>query len=124
MNQQGWIGVDLDGTLAHFTKWTDLLVIGEPVWPMVERVQQWLREGKRVKIFTARAHPPYVSTIKPDIGFDDVVDAIQNWCQEHIGECLEVTHSKDLHMIELWDDRCVQVQPNTGEPVTFWESRV
>jgi hypothetical protein len=31
---------------------------------------------------------------------------------------LEVTNVKDLHMIELWDDRCVQVTTNLGEPIS------
>jgi hypothetical protein len=31
---------------------------------------------------------------------------------------LEVTNAKDMDMIELWDDRAVQVIPNTGNPVT------
>jgi hypothetical protein len=30
---------------------------------------------------------------------------------------LEVTNVKDLQMVELWDDRCVQVMTNMGEPV-------
>ena len=25
-----------------------------------------------------------------------------------------MTHEKDFRMIQLWDDRCVQVIPNTG----------
>jgi len=28
---------------------------------------------------------------------------------------VEITHAKDHKMIELWDDRVVQVIPNTGE---------
>ena len=30
---------------------------------------------------------------------------------------LEITNAKDMDMIELWDDRCVQVIPNTGKPI-------
>lgn len=118
---KGWIGVDLDGTIAHYVKWGSLLSIGEPIWPMVERVKQWLREGLEVRIFTARIAPPYF----PDtLTREDVEGAIQAWTFLHVGERLPVTCSKDLHMIELWDDRCVQVEPNTGEPVTYWQSRV
>jgi hypothetical protein len=36
---------------------------------------------------------------------------------------LEVTNVKDLHMVELWDDRCVQVVSNTGEPVARMTTR-
>lgn len=41
---------------------------------------------------------------------------IERWCLEHIGIVLPVTNVKDYGMIELWDDRAVQVIPNTGEP--------
>lgn len=43
--------------------------------------------------------------------------AIEKWCQMHIGGILPVTNVKDYAMVELWDDRAVQVIPNTGEPV-------
>lgn len=118
---KGWIGVDLDATLAHYVKWNHLLTIGEPIWPMVERVKQWLREGYEVRVMTARISPPYVPST---LTREDVEKAIQDWTEEHVGERLAVTCQKDLHMIELWDDRCVQVEPNTGEPVTYWQSRV
>jgi hypothetical protein len=118
---KGWIGVDLDGTLARWGHWGDIRNIGEPIIPMVERVKQWLREGQEVRIVTARACPPYI----PDtIEFSDVEKAIQDWTEEHIGERLAVQFWKDLDMIELWDDRCVQVEPNTGEPTTYWVSRI
>jgi hypothetical protein len=42
---------------------------------------------------------------------------IQDWCEKHIGRRLEVTCQKDFAMIELWDDRCVQVVCNTGKRV-------
>lgn len=116
----GWIGVDLDGTLAHYSDWVSVTHIGEPIWPMVARVQNWVAEGKRVKIFTAR-----IGDLKdPRIIIPEAVEAIEMWCSAHIGQKLEVTNIKDLHMIELWDDRAVQVEPNTGEPVTYWSSRV
>ena len=54
-NQQGWIGVDLDGTLAEATSWQGMSHIGPPVPLMMRRVQQWLSKGLRVKIMTARA---------------------------------------------------------------------
>lgn len=57
----GWIGVDLDGTLAEYSHWKG---------------------------------------------------------ETHIGRVLPITNIKDYQMIELWDDRAVQVIPNTGQPVT------
>ena len=112
----GWIGVDLDGTLAYYNGWKGITEIGAPIWPMVERVKQWLREGREVKIFTAR-----VSVKGRDL--EPTLWAIRRWSLEHIGEYLDITCTKDLSMIELWDDRVVQVQFNTGEPATNWISR-
>ena len=111
----GWIGVDLDGTLAHYEGWVSIDHIGKPVAPMIQRVQQWLADGKTVKIFTARIH----GHGKPIIGggVADVKTPIEEWCKKHIGRVLEITNVKDFGMIELWDDRAVQVQLNAGLPV-------
>lgn len=110
MSGKGWIGVDLDGTLAHWTEWVGPTEIGPPIPLMVERVKRWLEEGKDVRIFTARVYP--------GLGFEDRVPqisaAISVWCWEHIGRPLPVTCTKDYEMLELWDDRAVQVVPNTG----------
>lgn len=54
MENNGWIGVDLDGTLAHYDTWEKWNVFGPPIRLMVNRVRKWLDEGKTVKIFTAR----------------------------------------------------------------------
>lgn len=128
MTDKEWIGVDLDGTLAHYERWTAVTHIGDPIWPMVERVKNWLREGKQVKIFTARIAEPNGGGCHtcgcPTFVNEDAVEAIERWCVEHIGQILEVTNVKDRFMVELWDDRAVQVAPNEGEPVTFWTSRV
>lgn len=105
--QQGWIGVDLDGTLAHYDGWQGADHIGPPVPLMLERVKRWLAEGREVRIFTARISD----------GDEAVYEAIRTWCYDHIGRYVSVTNIKDQHMIELWDDRCVQVIPNTGMPV-------
>ena len=125
-DNRGWIGCDLDGTLAHYTKWVGCYDVGEPIWPMVHRVQDWLREGKTVKILTARVSPQAIKLNGADYDTTEahITTAIEDWCEEHIGYRLEVTCSKDLDMIELWDDRAVQVEPNVGEPVTYWQSRV
>ena len=105
---KGWIGVDLDGTLAEYHGWVGPEHIGAPVPKMISRVKNWLAEGKTVKIMTAR-----VSPTKDDHLLCKRV--IWNWCLVHIGCHLPVTHEKDHLMLELWDDRVVQVIPNTGE---------
>lgn len=98
----GWIGVDLDGTLAHFEEWRGFEHIGTPILPMVRRVRRWLAEGREVRIVTARASTP------------SAIPWINEWCREHLGQALTVTDTKDYGMVELWDDRAVQIIPNTG----------
>ena len=101
---RGWIGVDLDGTLAHYTSWNGG-EIGKPIPKMVERVKKWLRNGRVVKIMTARV--AYQNKAQEEL--------IKEWCKEHLGERLPVTCMKDFNMIELWDDRAIRVEKNTGE---------
>lgn len=103
--KRGWIGVDLDGTLAHYDTWRGATHVGKPIPAMVERVKQWLEEGKDVRIFTARVSDGLLSTEY----------AIKEWCHKVFGQMLPVTNSKDYEMIELWDDRAVGVVMNTGE---------
>jgi hypothetical protein len=104
-----WIGVDLDGTLAHDLGNNrgnrSLEQIGSPIKPMLNRLRKWIAEGKTVKIFTARASSP------------KQVVMVKKWLASYGLPDLEVTNVKDLRMVELWDDRCVQVMTNLGEPI-------
>ena len=121
MGEGGWYGVDLDGTLAVYDPetWEGLAHIGAPVPAMVARVKRWLAEGRDVRIVTARVAP---TEEEIEIGVVKALKAkaleyIHAWCLTHIGELLPVTCSKDFGMVELWDDRVVQVVPNEGERV-------
>lgn len=104
----GWIGVDLDGTLATYApgdfKRHGPCHIGEPIPRMVARVIGLLNQGETVKIFTARASDPD----------PEVIPAIKAWCLKHLGVELEVTNVKDFEMKTLYDDRAIQVRTNTG----------
>lgn len=104
----GWIGVDLDGTLAHYDVWRGPTHIGEPVPEMRERVVRWLSVGTDVRIFTARV------SIREGEELARVRVAIEAWCLKYLGVVLPITCTKDYGMIELWDDRVVQVEENTG----------
>jgi hypothetical protein len=42
------------------------------------------------------------------------LEFIQDWCYIHLGFVPEITHEKDHLMLNLFDDRVVQVEPNTG----------
>ena len=99
-----WIGVDLDGTLAHYSTFKGTEVIGEPIMLMVERVLEWLEGGQEVRIFTARADTP------------EALPLIEAWCLQHLGRILPITNVKDFEMIELWDDRAIRIIKNTGKP--------
>lgn len=107
MSKSGWIGVDLDGTLAQYDTWQGASHIGEPVPAMLERVKRWLAAGIEVRVFTARVAIPE----------SGVVRAIEDWCLVHLGRALPVTCMKDYGMVELWDDRAVQVEKNTGRRI-------
>ncbi len=118
-HQPGWIGVDLDATLAEYHGWQGIEHIGDPIPAMLERVKKWIAEGQPVKIMTARV---YCGDSGEPAG-DRYREAqrarlvIEKWCLKHLGVILPVTCCKDFAMITLWDDRCVQVKPNSGEPV-------
>lgn len=115
MASNGWIGVDLDGTLAHYEGWKGYWKIGEPIQPMVDRVKEWLAEGRKVKIFTARM-AQHGKTMKNGRTMN-IAGPIEKWCEKHIGQKLEVTNIKDMQMRELWDDRAIQVELNTGKVI-------
>lgn len=105
MDATPWIGVDLDGTLAKFGMWSGFGHVGKPVKPMLQRVRQWLDDGYRVKIFTARASIP------------EAIPPVKKWLRKHKLGDLEVTNKKDFALIEIWDDRCVHVIANQGRPI-------
>jgi hypothetical protein len=104
--QQGWIGVDLDGTLAEYDARRGIEHIGRIVQPMLNRVRSWLNAGITVKIFTARAtDATLTSLVKP-------------WLRDHNLPDLEVTNCKDSQLLQIWDDRAIQVEINTGHILT------
>ena len=104
----GWIGVDLDGTLAHSNEpcYIDGC-IGDPVTPMLAMVKRWLNEGRDVRIFTARAVYPGATAL------------IHRWCLKHGLPALPITNAKDPEMEMLLDDRAVGVERNTGRITGF-----
>jgi hypothetical protein len=113
---RAWIGVDLDGTLAEYHGWKAWDNIGPVIAPMKERILRWLAEGHDVRIFTARVAYAQDTCYVTGANFSRaaIVQVIQNWLEVNGLPRLAVTHEKDFQMRELWDDRCVQVIPNTG----------
>lgn len=69
---------------------------------MLGRVLAWQANGIEVRIFTARASAP------------EQIPPIREWLLKHGLGDMQITNVKDFGMIQLWDDRCVQVETNTG----------
>lgn len=99
---KGWIGVDLDGTLAE--QRPGQTGIGKPVPAMLKRVRAWLNKGYDVRVFTTRADQP------------GQVKAVKAWLKANELPALEVTNIKAPGLLALWDNRAVRVQTNTGRP--------
>ena len=110
MSNDSWIGVDLDGVLAVHDVWLGLEHIGPPVPAMVAAVRDWLRSGWDVRVFTARANPAGQTPEQ----YARTRAAIAAWCAEHVGRVLPITNEKDMYLLEIYDDRAVQVEKNTG----------
>lgn len=136
-NAQGWYGFDLDGTLAFYDSWRGIDHIGEPIAPMVDLIKEMHKEGKIVKILTARVAPrtevetkpnPYYGRGAPEyvrqgLSYAKILynwdhwsakQFIQDWCIKHLGFIPKITHEKDYAMLALYDDRVKQVIPNKG----------
>ena len=109
------IGVDFDKTLAFYEHSDDYKPeqVGEPSPEMVNRVKRWLEQGIDVVIFTARVHP------ENQINADISRVAIRDWCLKVFGRELEITCMKDPKLDQIWDDRAVTVDGNTGEILTM-----
>jgi hypothetical protein len=105
---RGWIGVDLDGTLAYYDTWRGETHIGTPLLDVVQRVRDVLSAGEYdVRIFTARVN-----------GRPQLIPVIQDWLEREAGlPRLPVTCEKDYLCVEIWDDRAEQFIPNTGDTV-------
>lgn len=120
---EGWIAVDMDGTLFEYTTWTKWNAFGAPIKLMAERVIHWVMEEKKdVRIFTARMPLPHEQEIEhvcrnSGEKFTGVMmkHAIAMHCREHLGFPMRAQCYKDLNTIEIWDDRAIGVVANTGE---------
>ena len=97
---KNWIGVDFDGTLAYSAAPGKL---GKPVKAMLQRVKDTIKGGTEVRIFTVRAQTA--------AGIADV----RKWLKLHGLDGLQITHSKDADMVDLWDDRARRVVKDRGE---------
>ena len=106
-------GVDFDGTISG----SDAIVnldyypekTGTPIDLMVRRVKAWLDAGIEVVIFTARVHP-----VHGEESVAKAEQAIKDFCMKTLGRELEITCLKDPRFDEIWDDKGVRVDKDTG----------
>lgn len=115
----GWIGVDLDGTLAvDCTCAADVWTVGDPIPGMVAIVKALLAEGRDVRIFTARVGAcGQTSTIATDdqAFAEHQRELIAAWCLDVFGQVLPVTATKDFQLDFFYDDRAIEVVTNAGQ---------
>ena len=102
------IAVDFDGTLAHYDGYKGIGAYG-PVIPMMKkRVEQWIKDGNTVAIFTAR-----LANDNQNDNHQEWV-AIRKWLKVNGLPALEITATKHKKFTEFWDDRAIGVVRNTG----------
>lgn len=112
----GYILVDLDHTLMTYHDGQER-GMGKPVHPMTERVRRWVKMGKDVRIFTARA------SRNNQMGYAPELDDIRAWCLEHVGKELPIQCHKDFECEAIWDNLAIGVESNTGfRMTTRWDN--
>jgi hypothetical protein len=110
----GWVGFDLDGTLAQddaggvFNPY----FVGEPIPQTVYLMRTFQEAGIKTKIFTARMH------VNDPEAKQKRIKVIQDWCEKQGLGRPEVTNVKDTAMRLLFDDRAFHVVRNTGEVIS------
>ena len=83
---------------------------------MIDLIKAYIEADVEVRIFTARATDPVQ------------IPVVQHFCERHIGVVLPVTNVKDFGMKLLYDDRAIQIIPNTAKTLEellekrFWSS--
>jgi arsenate reductase-like glutaredoxin family protein len=110
---EGFIGFDLDGTLAEYHGWSSTGEIGKPIKKYISLLKNLIAKNFNVKIFTARVCQD-----------DSQVAIIEKWLEENGLPRLEITAVKDYRMSYIVDDRAIQVVRNTGMTlVEFFEEK-
>lgn len=115
---RGTMAFDFDGTLStqvdHYQGPTRT---GDPIPLTVMALMRCLEAGYDVVIFTARADPGH-----PDA--PAAIAAIRAWCVQHLGRAFPVTAIKHYSFVAMYDDRAIQLVPNTGVRVDGRDGQV
>lgn len=114
----GWIGVDLDGTLATYDPSTGINgAIGQPTH-LIHIVRDMLALAIDVRIVTAR-----VATIHGE-HIPEERQKVIDWLATHGLPRIPVVAEKDFGMLALLDDRAVGVHHNKGIACSFCVDRL
>jgi hypothetical protein len=107
------VACDLDRTLAYYDGWRGPLHIGHPIPAMVRCIQEHLKKGEYVTIFSARIHDDE----KTGVTAEQIIKAIGDWTETNVGKRLPATNVK-LHTFDrIYDDIAIGVVPNTGKRI-------
>jgi hypothetical protein len=118
-NKKRHIAIDLDKTLANYnSKWGIIHDIGEPIPKMLNRLKEWINEGVKVTIFTARVGHDNIELNKSQ------TIKIQNWLEKHGLPRLDVTANKSHTFTEIWDDKAISVNENDGRAVRYKNNNI
>lgn len=115
---RGWIGFDIDATLAEYSGWIGFSRIGGPVPTMVDLLVDYVNNGWEVRIFTGRVAPDPDSD---DIPVEERRKLIREWLNKNVVPLLpedypeiKITHEKDKSLFYMYDDRAGGVVPSKG----------
>ena len=108
---KAWWGFDVDKTAFVDEGGTRGGVIGEPIMPIIRRIKHFLRTGRKVNIVTARVHPSEPDREEQVLTVSRALDAVLG---PEMASKIGIRSDKDRHMIDLYDDRAMQVIPNKG----------
>jgi len=94
--------IDFDGTIAYYDPNGNSGDIGEPIPGMLDKINNWIKQGIKIKIFTGRANIP--ESIKP----------MKLWLKLNGFPELEITNTKGIDHDLILDDKAREVIFNTG----------
>jgi len=61
MGNSKYIGIDLDGTIAHYVEWRGETHFGEPVPGVQDALRELKKDGWKIIIFTTRSNKKLIS---------------------------------------------------------------
>ena len=108
-----YIGCDFDATISEYHGWKGPTDLGKPIPEMVRKIKEAMSQGSQVWIFTARVNPGG-HEYKEALEATQAYLAIAEWCVKVFGELLPITHEKNKLWQSIYDDRAIQVLPNSG----------